>query len=112
MSGYIVCDTCGPVYVEQVHNGVGWTFHAVHCGWGHEYTRDQLMTEAEAHAAVEGRTPPRLWWKRDPLGWDTFAILDADNGWVIDLDTSDIVEETVDALPAEWIELVPRWEAS
>lgn len=33
------CPLCGKtVPCERVHNGIGYVFHMVHCGWGHEVT--------------------------------------------------------------------------
>lgn len=50
---------------------------------------------------------PRLWWQKDTDGFDRFAILDTDTGYVIDLETGDLVAETADAMPADWLEYVP-----
>lgn len=31
------CPECGETTTcERVHNGLGYVWHAVHCGWGHE----------------------------------------------------------------------------
>ncbi len=33
------CPECGEtISCERVHNGIGYVYHAVHCGWGHEVT--------------------------------------------------------------------------
>lgn len=106
MSRYTVCDRCGVVPVEQTHNGIGPTWHSVHCGWGHEHSAAELMTEAEAQQELD-RRPPILWWRKVD-GWDAFAVLDRDTGWVVELESGDIVEESVRSLSNEWVELAPR----
>lgn len=48
---HCLCDTCGaPVAPDRVHNGVGYTWHYVHCGYGHD-GQEPLYTEDEAWEA-------------------------------------------------------------
>ena len=34
---FAVCPACGKIVMpERTHNGFGYVWHFVHCGWGHE----------------------------------------------------------------------------
>ena len=45
------CPTCDqPIEVDHVHNGIGMTWHAVHCGWGHEFASKDVY---EAYSAAD-----------------------------------------------------------
>ena len=44
-----VCEDCGAVVTaELTHNGICRVGHYVHCGWGHELSPDDLLSDAEA----------------------------------------------------------------
>lgn len=48
MRGYVRCETCGgAAEAETCHNGIGWTGHYVHCGWGHECNPDDIKKKAK-----------------------------------------------------------------
>ena len=41
-----ICEDCGSlVEAELTHNGVGRVCHYVHCGWGHESSPDDLISD-------------------------------------------------------------------
>jgi len=44
-----ICEDCGSlVEAELTHNGVCQVGHYVHCGWGHELSPDDLISDAAA----------------------------------------------------------------
>ena len=48
---FAVCPACGKIVMpERTHNGFGYVWHFVHCGWGHE---TGVMTFADAVAYAE-----------------------------------------------------------
>lgn len=41
-----ICEDCGSlVEAELTHNGVGRVGHYVHCGWGHQLSSDDLISD-------------------------------------------------------------------
>jgi hypothetical protein len=41
-----ICEDCGSlVEAELTHNGVGRVVHYVHCGWGHQLSPDDLISD-------------------------------------------------------------------
>ena len=62
MTMFYLCPVDGPVPVDYVNNGVGYTWHGIHCGWGHEFAVDDLVSEDAAmdwqrHDDRDGATP-------------------------------------------------------
>jgi hypothetical protein len=44
-----ICEDCGSlVEAELTHNGVCQVGHYVHCGWGHQLSPDDLISDAAA----------------------------------------------------------------
>lgn len=50
--------------VEYVSNGVYWMWHGVHCGWGREFSSEDVRTATGA--ATPERLDPR---PLDESGW-------------------------------------------
>jgi hypothetical protein len=48
-----ICEDCGSlVEAELTHNGVCQVGHYVHCGWGHQLSPDDLISDAAAIEAL------------------------------------------------------------
>lgn len=46
-TGYIRTECCDKVKrIKKVHNGIGWQWHYVCCGWGRTADDDEILTEA------------------------------------------------------------------
>lgn len=53
-----ICEDCGSlVEAELTHNGICAVSHYVHCGWGHELSPDDLISDdvAEIIADLEAK---------------------------------------------------------
>ena len=53
-----ICEDCGSlVEAELTHNGVCAVGHYVHCGWGHQLSPDELISDdvAELVAKLEAK---------------------------------------------------------
>jgi hypothetical protein len=53
-----ICENCGSlVEAELTHNGICAVGHYVHCGWGHQLSPDELISDdtAEIIAKLEAK---------------------------------------------------------
>ena len=49
-----ICEDCGSlVEAELTHNGVCEVGHYVHCGWGHDLSPDELISDYAAYRIEE-----------------------------------------------------------
>ena len=49
-----ICENCGSlVEAELTHNGVCEVGHYVHCGWGHDLSPDELISDYAAYHIEE-----------------------------------------------------------
>lgn len=75
-----ICEDCGSlVEAELTHNGICAVGHYVHCGWGHELSPDDLISddvaeiiadlEAKLAKAVEALLLARVHVANNEQGW-------------------------------------------
>jgi hypothetical protein len=93
-----ICEDCGSlVEAELTHNGICAVGHYVHCGWGHELSPDDLISDdvAKIIADLEAKLAKAV---------EVLNALDATldrNGWHVDSIAREDIRTTLAEIKGE-----------